>query len=88
MKVMGFDVRGEVLTNIGRIDVVLHQPNCTVVAEVKHDIKKTVDILLKEAMSQICDKKYYEAYLDRKVVLLAVAFTGKEVKCELKNLIN
>jgi hypothetical protein len=86
MKVLGFDVRGEVLTNIGRIDVVLHQPDCTIVAEVKHDIKKTVDVMLREAMNQIRDKKYYEAYLDRKVVLLAVAFTGKEVKCELKKL--
>jgi hypothetical protein len=37
-------------------------------------------------MNQISNKKYYEAYLDRKVVLLAVAFTGKEVKCELKEM--
>jgi hypothetical protein len=85
MKVLGFDVRGEVLTNIGRIDVVLHQPTCIVVAEIKHDVKKTVDILLKEAMTQIYNNKYYEAYLDSKIILLSVAFTGKEVKCKLEN---
>jgi hypothetical protein len=64
----------------------LDEMKISLVAEVKHDIKKTVDVLLKEAMNQIFNKKYYEAYLDRKVVLLAVAFTGKEVKCELKEM--
>jgi hypothetical protein len=37
-------------------------------------------------MKQICDRKYYEAYLDSKVMLMAVAFTGKEVKSEIKEL--
>jgi hypothetical protein len=36
-------------------------------------------------MKQINDRKYYESYLDKKVILMAVAFTGKEIKCELKN---
>jgi hypothetical protein len=86
MKVLGFNIIGEVLTNIGRIDVVLHLPELTVVAEVKFHSKKKIDTLLNEAMKQICDNKYYEAFLDRKVMLMAIAFTGKEVKCELKRL--
>jgi hypothetical protein len=53
MKMLGFDIQGEVMTNIGRIDAVLHQRD-------------------------------YEAYLDKKIMLMAVAFTGKEVKCEMK----
>jgi hypothetical protein len=84
MKVLGFNITGEVQTNIGRIDVVLHLPELTVVAEVKFHSKKKIDTLLSEAMKQIYDNKYYEAFLDRKVALLAIAFTGKAVKCELK----
>ncbi|MDR0726120.1 MAG: PD-(D/E)XK nuclease domain-containing protein, partial [Prevotellaceae bacterium] len=84
MKMLGFDIQGEILTNIGRIDAVWHQPGLTVVAEIKYHAEKDIDSLLRDAMTQIYDRKYYEAYLDKKVVLMAVAFTGKEVKCELK----
>jgi hypothetical protein len=86
MKVLGFDIQGEIQTNIGRIDAVWHQPDLTVVAEIKYSSKKGIDKLLKEAMKQIYDNKYYEAYLDRKVMLMAVAFAKKEVKCKLEKL--
>jgi hypothetical protein len=56
----------------------------TVVAEVKYHLKKNIDTLLEEAITQIHDRKYYEAYLDKKVMLLAIAFTGKKVKCKLE----
>jgi hypothetical protein len=62
----------------------LHLPELTVVAEVKFHSKKKIDTLLNEAMKQIYDNKYYEAFLDRKVMLMAIAFTGKEVRCELR----
>jgi hypothetical protein len=39
-------------------------------------------------MQQINDRKYYEAYLDKNVMLMAVAFTGKEVKCKIENVTN
>jgi hypothetical protein len=32
------------------------------------------------------DWRYYESYRDRKVSLMAVAFTGKEVKCRMKSM--
>ncbi|MDR0605785.1 MAG: ATP-binding protein [Bacteroidales bacterium] len=83
MKVLGFDIQGEIPTNIGRIDAVWHQPDLTVVSEIKYHSEKDIDTLLQEAMTQIHDRKYYEAYLDKKVILMAIAFTGKEVKCEL-----
>jgi hypothetical protein len=85
MKILGFDIQGEIMTNTGRIDAVLHQPEMTVIAEIKYHADKTLDRLLDEAMTQINDRKYYEAYRDRKIMLMAVAFTGKEVKCEMKN---
>jgi hypothetical protein len=83
MKVLGFDIQGEIQTNVGRIDAVWHQSELTVVAEIKYHFRKSIDSLLKEAMAQIRDRKYYEAYLDKKVMLMAIAFTGKKVKCEL-----
>jgi hypothetical protein len=84
MKLLGFEIQGELMTNIGRIDAVLQQPKVTVIVEIKYAADKTLDKLLEEAMKQIYDNKYYEAYADRKVMLMAVAFTGKEVKCEMK----
>ena len=83
MEMLGFDILGEIQTNIGRIDAVWHQPGLTVIAEIKYHSKTDIDNLLEEAMTQIRDRKYYEAYLDKKVMLMAVAFTGKEVKCML-----
>ncbi|MDR1886389.1 MAG: ATP-binding protein, partial [Prevotellaceae bacterium] len=83
MKILGFDIRGEIMTNIGRIDAVWRQPGLTVIAEIKYHPKKNMDSLLDEAMSQIDDRKYHEMYLDGKIMLMAIAFTGKEVKCRM-----
>jgi hypothetical protein len=46
--------------------------------------QKDIETLLEEAMTQIHDRKYYEAYLDKKVMLMAITFTGKEMKCRLE----
>jgi Holliday junction resolvase-like predicted endonuclease len=86
MTLFGFDIQGEIQTNIGRIDAVWHQPGLTVIAEVKYHTEKNIDSLLDEAMAQISDRRYYEAYSDRKVTLMGVAFTGKEVKCRLESI--
>jgi hypothetical protein len=84
MKMLGFEIQGEVMTNIERIDAVMHQQDVIVIAEIKYSAEKSLSKLLKAAMKQIYDNKYYEAYLDRRIMLMAVAFTGKEVKCEMK----
>jgi hypothetical protein len=84
LKMLGFDIQGQIMTNIGRIDAVWQQPGLTVVAEIKYHAEKSTDSLLDEAMAQIHDRRYYEMYLDRKVMLMGVAFTGKEVKCRLE----
>jgi hypothetical protein len=75
------------MTNIGRIDAVWQQPDLTVVTEIKFHADKKLDTLLDEAMTQIRDRRYYERYLDKKVVLMGVAFTGKETACRLENII-
>ncbi|MDR0604134.1 MAG: ATP-binding protein [Bacteroidales bacterium] len=84
MKVLGFDIQGEISTNVGRIDAVWRQTQLTVVAEIKYHFRKNIDTLLNDAISQIHDRKYYEPYLDQKVMLMAIAFTGKKVKCMLE----
>jgi hypothetical protein len=86
MRMLGFDIQGQIMTNIGRIDAVWQQPELTVIAEVKYHAKKKASRLLDEAMAQIHDRRYYEMYLDRKVMLMGVAFTGKEVKCRLESI--
>jgi hypothetical protein len=83
VKMLGFDIQGEIMTNTGRIDAVWHLPGLTVVAEVKYHTQKSVDSLLEDAMQQIRDKRYYEPYLDRTVALLGVACTGKDVGCRM-----
>jgi urease accessory protein UreH len=88
MSMLGFDPQDEVETNIGRIDTVLHYADLTVVAEIKYSSEKTAERLLDEAMKQIHDRKYYEKYADRKVILMGVAFADKEVKCKLEELGN
>jgi hypothetical protein len=84
MCLLGFDIQSEVMTNIGRIDAVWEQDDSIVIAEIKYATDKTHDKLLKEAMTQIYTHKYYEAYIDRKIMLMAIAFTNKMVKCEMK----
>jgi hypothetical protein len=83
---MGFTVQGEISTNIGRIDAVWQLPEMTVVAEVKYSAEHPLEKLLNEAMTQIHDRKYYEAYVDKKVILLAVAFSGNEIGCRMEAL--
>jgi hypothetical protein len=87
MATLGFDIQGEILTNIGRIDAVWRQPGLTVVAEIKYSAEKKIENLLNSAMRQIRRQKYYEAYInDTKVMLMAIAFAGKEIKCRINRI--
>jgi hypothetical protein len=83
---IGFDVQSEVSTEDGRIDAVWRLPYLTVVTEIKRSNERSADKLLSEAMTQIHDRKYYEKYIG-KIILLAVAF-GKdsEIKCKMERI--
>jgi hypothetical protein len=87
MQLIGFDVHGEVSNNLGRSDIVWKQSNLTVVAEIKFHAKTKIDTLLKEAMAQIHKKRYYNRYTG-KVLLLGIAFSGKNVGCRMEVLKN
>jgi hypothetical protein len=88
MTLLGFDIQSEKLTNRGRMDAVLKLPGLAIVAELKYHATTKLDTLLDNAIAQIHGKRYYEQFLDRKVVLLGIAFSGKEVGCRIEPLEN
>jgi hypothetical protein len=83
MRLLGFNLRAEEPNNLGYSDAVWEQPDLTVVAEVKYHTKKKIDTLLGEAMKQIHDRRYYNKYLG-KVLLLGIAFSGKQTGCRME----
>jgi hypothetical protein len=83
MRLLGFKIHGETPNDRGRADAVWEQPGVTVVAEIKYHAKKKTGALLKEAMKQIHDRRYYNRYLG-KVILLGVAFAGRNVGCRME----
>jgi hypothetical protein len=85
LKLLGFDITGEITTNIGSIDAVWKFPGHTVVAEVKCQVKKgRMTALLDKAIKQIENKRYYERFMDEeKVSFLAVVFAEKEIGCRM-----
>jgi hypothetical protein len=88
MNVLGFKAQGEMLTGQGRIDAVLEQSDTVVVCELKYHSKTRTVTLLRRAIKQIHDKNYYGKYLGKgkKIVLLGLAFSGKEVGCRMEAL--
>jgi hypothetical protein len=83
MRLLGFKIHGEISNNLGRVDAVWEQPGVTVVAEIKYHAKKKINKLLNEAMKQIRDRRYYNRYLG-KVILLGIAFSGKNTGCRME----
>jgi hypothetical protein len=83
MRLLGFNIRAEEPNTFGRSDVVWEQPNLTVVAEIKYHAKKKTGTLLSEALKQIHDRRYYNRY-SGKVLLLGIAFSGKQTGCRME----
>ncbi|MDR3228451.1 MAG: ATP-binding protein [Puniceicoccales bacterium] len=99
LRLLNFNIIGEVSTNIGRIDAVWELSDQIVVVEVKYakadedkpekdkdDIGAKLDKLLSEAFGQIEERKYAERYKNtgKKLTLLAIACSGKTVKCAIR----
>jgi hypothetical protein len=85
MRMLGFRVRAEESNNLGSSDLVWEQPGFTVVAEVKYHAEKKIDMLLDEALKQIHERRYYNKYTG-KVLLLGIAFAGKQPGCRMEKL--
>ena len=86
LRMLGFELIGELLTNVGRIDAVWFFPGHAIVVEVKSTPGKgDIPKLLEAAMAQIREKRYYERFMgERQVSLLAVAFAGNKIGCSME----
>lgn len=73
LKGMGFEVYGEKLTNLGRIDLVIEIPQTIYILEIKIDSNSDI------ALNQIIERKYHEQFLQkgREVALVGVNFSSK-----------
>jgi hypothetical protein len=85
MRLLGFKIRAEEPNNLGYSDAVWEQPDLTVIAEVKYHAKKRINTLLNEALKQIHDRRYYNKYSGN-LLLLGIAFTGKQSGCRMEKL--
>ncbi|MDR1154151.1 MAG: ATP-binding protein, partial [Bacteroidales bacterium] len=83
MRMLGFRIRAEEPNNLGYSDAVWEQSELTVVAEIKYHAEKKVDTLLNEALTQIHERRYYNRYTG-KVLLLGIAFAGKQPGCRME----
>ncbi|MDR1173113.1 MAG: ATP-binding protein, partial [Bacteroidales bacterium] len=83
MRMLGFRIRAEEPNNLGYSDAVWEQPELTVVAEIKYHAEKKIDTLLNEALKQIHERRYYNKYTG-KVLLLGIAFAGKQPGCRME----
>ncbi|GHT45536.1 ATPase AAA [Bacteroidia bacterium] len=86
MTLLGFTIQSERLTDSGRMDAVLLQGEVAIVAELKYHATTKLDTLLDQAIAQIREKRYYEPFIDKKVILLGLAFGGNEVACRIEPL--
>ncbi|GHT04321.1 ATPase AAA [Bacteroidia bacterium] len=86
MTLLGFNIQSERLTDRGRMDAVLLQGEVAIVAELKYHATTKLDTLLDQAIAQIREKRYYEPFIDKKVILLGLAFGGNEVACRIEPL--
>ncbi|MDR2680808.1 MAG: PD-(D/E)XK nuclease domain-containing protein, partial [Tannerella sp.] len=83
LRFLGLEVHAEVSGNFGRADAVWKQPGLTVVAELKYSKKEDAGTLLDRAMAQIHEKKYYNPYTG-KILLLGIAFSETEIRCRME----
>ena len=85
---LGFKIDAEIPTDKGRIDAVWTWEERVVITEIKYKTKGQATPLLTEAMHQIHARRYYERYTgeNKRIALLAIAFTGKEVACRMEEL--
>ncbi|WP_044601184.1 PD-(D/E)XK nuclease domain-containing protein [Candidatus Babela massiliensis] len=77
---LSLESQSEILTNNGRIDLVLETKEYIYIFEFK--LNKSAQI----ALQQIKDKKYYQRFLDKnkKIILIGLNFINSKDKTELE----
>jgi len=86
IQLLGFQIDSEIQTIKGRLDAVLKHENLVLIIEFKFSLKDDLDKMINSAFSQIIKNEYYKLYQNKKVILLAVTFKSRDIKCELKTL--
>ncbi|NPA11884.1 MAG: hypothetical protein GXO62_06550, partial [Epsilonproteobacteria bacterium] len=79
LQALGFDIVGEDVTNKGRIDLSVFVEEKVYIIEFKI-AEKSLDFSAGEcgALKQIKEKKYYEKYQDKKVIMVGICFSKEE----------
>jgi hypothetical protein len=88
LNLLGFEIEAEVSTDKGRIDAVWTYQDRLIIAEIKFSLDGRVSSLIKSAFTQMLKNKYYERYGSsaKRTALLAIAFTGRDISCSIKEL--
>jgi hypothetical protein len=87
LKMLEIEVSAEVSTNVGRIDAVCRREGITIIIEVKYHPTHATDTQIEEALSQTRNRRYYEPYINDRIVLLSVIVEGREIKCKFEPLL-
>jgi hypothetical protein len=86
---MGLKTEAEKANSQGRIDYVLKFKDLHIIIELKYSQEKSIESMLNEAWAQIAKKRYYQAYQDKNMIILAIVIKDtentKEVQCQIKN---
>jgi Holliday junction resolvase-like predicted endonuclease len=88
LRLLGFEIEGEIVTNLGRIDAIWQFPGHTIIVEIKFKKENSeFPALLDAALTQIKEMRYAERYQDgRKISVVGIAFANNEVACRIENL--
>ncbi|MDR3292084.1 MAG: ATP-binding protein [Methanobrevibacter sp.] len=84
MRIIGFDIQGEVIQLKNRLDCLLIKDDYAIILELKYSESESLDKLLDKAIKQIKENGYYKPYQNKKtVIFVGIAFKNKEVKCKI-----
>ncbi|MDR3291424.1 MAG: PD-(D/E)XK nuclease domain-containing protein, partial [Methanobrevibacter sp.] len=84
MRIIGFDIQGEVIQLKSRLDCLLIKDDHVIILELKFSKSESLDKLLDEAIKQIKENGYYKPYQNKKtIIFVGIAFKNKEIKCKI-----
>jgi Holliday junction resolvase-like predicted endonuclease len=86
MKIIGLEIIGEIQSSKGTVDAILKKDDLIVVIEIKYSLKSSLKYMIEKALKQIKEKEYPKPYLDKNLILLAIAIKDRDVSCKIETL--
>ncbi|KZX12186.1 ATP-binding protein [Methanobrevibacter curvatus] len=86
MKTIGLETIEEIQSSKGTVDAILKKDDLIVVIEIKYSLKSSLKYMIEKALKQIKEKEYPKPYLDKNVLLLAIAIKDRDVSCKIEHL--